>query len=63
MQAQSHSFYKRYSIVGPGGRKCSCCYPAPGKSRREAEKHWKRTEKQQAQKLFEQELATLKETD
>ena len=48
--------YKRYNCIGPGGRKCSCCYPAPGKFRRLVEKAKKRAEKQLAKKEIMQTL-------
>lgn len=56
----SQASYKRFSCVGPGGRKCSCCYPPPGKFRRMIEKKVKRTEKQIALKEFEVDLDELK---
>jgi hypothetical protein len=27
----------RFLCIGPGGRKCSCCFPAPGSKARKAE--------------------------
>lgn len=32
------SLYKKHAKAGPGGRKCHCCYPAPGKARRQYER-------------------------
>lgn len=48
--------YKKYTIVGPGGRKCSCCYPAPGKARRRCEKIWNVRERRQAMREIKVEL-------
>ena len=49
---QQKADYKRYSLVGPGGHRCPCCYPAPGKKRNFMERIWKRREKQQFQRIF-----------
>jgi len=38
--------YKRHAHIGPGGMKCPCCAPAPGKDRAAAKRHWKRSERQ-----------------
>lgn len=34
--------------IGPGGWKCACCAPAPGKPK----KQWKRTAKKALRRLF-----------
>jgi len=51
--------YKRYATVGPGRRKCSCCYPPPGKVRRIAERLFNRRERREARKLFQLELLEI----
>ena len=43
--------YKKFLAVGPGGRKCACCFPAPGsKERRLVIRSAKRKEKREAMK-------------
>lgn len=51
--------YRRYTRVGPGGRKCSCCYPAPGTSRRIAERVFKRKYQVAERRAMFQELLEL----
>lgn len=55
---QAKSLYKRFTLVGPGGRKCTCCYPAPGPTRRLFERSDKKTERQWFKKLIEESLRT-----
>lgn len=45
--------YMRFVLCGPGGRKCTCCFPAPGKRRREF-KRARLRELKEARKLEEQ---------
>jgi hypothetical protein len=43
--------YKKYLPVGPGGRKCVCCFPAPrSKERRRVIRIAKRKEKLETMK-------------
>jgi hypothetical protein len=53
---QEKAAYKKYSIVGPGGRKCTCCYPAPGPTRRLYERSWKKEERRLFSKLIREAL-------
>ena len=39
----SKSYFKRYARVGPGGWRCHCCGPAPGKDKKAAVRQWKKT--------------------
>ncbi len=48
----SKAEYKRFNCIGPGGRKCACCYPAPGKSRRKWEKIFKKQERTEAKRAI-----------
>jgi len=42
----------KFLCVGPGGRFCSCCFPAPGSRTRKLEyRRAKRREKREAMKL------------
>jgi len=42
----------KYLCVGPGGRKCNCCFPAPGsKARRLEYRKAKRNAKREAMKI------------
>lgn len=41
--------HSRYLCIGPGGRKCNCCFPAPGsKARRLEYRKAKRLDKKEA---------------
>lgn len=31
------SQYKKHLVIGPGGRGCNCCFPAPGSKDRKAQ--------------------------
>jgi hypothetical protein len=52
----NRSYYKRQSPVGPGGMKCACCAPAPGKERKSAKRRWKRIEKRESLKEARNEI-------
>lgn len=52
----------KYDHVGPGGRGCSCCYPAPGKARKLYERSAKRRMNKEISKEIEQELMAAKDT-
>lgn len=54
---QEKSRYKKYARIGPGGRKCSCCYPPPGPSRRLYEREFKKQDRRESW------LEILKELD
>ena len=44
--------HSRYLCIGPGGRKCNCCFPAPGSKARKMEyRKAKRIEKREAIKV------------
>jgi len=43
-----HSEHKHLLKVGPGGMRCACCGPAPGKDRRRAKRAARRRGKQAA---------------
>lgn len=44
--------HSRYLCIGPGGRKCICCFPAPGSKARKLEyRKAKRIEKREAMKI------------
>lgn len=50
------SFYKRFSVYGPGGRRCSCCFPQDPKGKKAVKKQEKKTERMIFSKLVEDEL-------
>jgi len=51
---RQRSNYKRHAPgLGPGGVRCPCCGPAPGKDRKRAKRAWKRSEKQAAKREAE----------
>lgn len=54
------SNYKRIANLGPGGMKCKCCGPAPGKPRKAAKRRWKRIERQTTSRAIALELSALK---
>lgn len=44
----------KYLMVGPGGKRCSCCFPAPGSKARKLEyRRAKRLDKKEAFKVEE----------
>jgi hypothetical protein len=48
--------FKKHAKVGPGGIKCACCGPAPGKERKELRRLARRRLKQElARELQKQE--------
>lgn len=53
---QEKGYYKRFACTGPGGRNCSCCYPARGKFRKMLDKIFKKAEKREAFKQMKEEL-------
>lgn len=46
---------KKYLCIGVGGRRCPCCFPAPG-NRKEVYRSAKRKEKAEAFKIEQQDL-------
>lgn len=47
----------KHLTIGPGGRKCSCCFPAPGSKARAAKyRSAKRREKQEAMKQAQKDM-------
>jgi hypothetical protein len=53
---QEKSYYKRFTVTGPGGRSCRCCYPQSGPARRLFERADGKTERQWFKKLIEESL-------
>ena len=47
--------YKRHAKIGPGGMRCACCGPAPGKCRKRARRSWKRSERQAVKREIKRE--------
>jgi len=44
--------HSRYLCIGPGGRKCNCCFPSPGsKARRLEYRRAKKLDKKEAVKV------------
>lgn len=47
--------HSRNLYIGPGGRKCNCCFPAPGSKNRKFEyRKAKRLDKREAFKIEKQ---------
>jgi hypothetical protein len=46
------SWFKKYARVGPGGWRCACCGPAPGKEKKQARRRWARSMRRQIVKEF-----------
>lgn len=44
------SYHRKFICAGPGGMKCSCCFPAPGKRKAEFRKV-KRRERLEAMRI------------
>lgn len=47
--------FKRYILIGPGGMRCPCCAPAPGKARKMFLRAAKRTERATMRRRLEKE--------
>lgn len=44
--------YTKYLCIGPGGRGCNCCFPAPGSKARKLEyRRAKKREREEAKKV------------
>lgn len=51
--------YTKFLCIGPGGRKCNCCFPAPGsKERKLVYRIAKRKEAREAVKIEEMEVTS-----
>lgn len=53
--------FKRFTPVGPGGKKCGCCFPQTGSARSALFRFIKRTERMLARREIERELLQLRE--
>jgi hypothetical protein len=53
--------YRRFVRIGPGGWKCPCCAPAPGKALKDYLKATKRSERMTWKKELIKELETVNE--
>lgn len=52
--------HSKHLVIGPGGRKCACCFPAPGsKERKAAYRRAKKIEKRLAIKLEQEEISLI----
>lgn len=49
---------KKYLTIGPGGRGCSCCFPAPGSKGRKLE--YRRAKKRMKKEAFKVEFSQMK---
>lgn len=56
---QEKSYYKRFNVYGPGGRRCSCCFPQSPKGKKAVKKQEKKTERAIFSKLMETEIKNL----
>lgn len=43
--------YKKYLCVGPGGTRCPCCFPPPGKARKALYRRAKKAEKKDSLRI------------
>lgn len=46
--------HTRYLTMGPGGRRCICCFPAPGSKERKLE--YRRAKKKDKREAFKLEM-------
>ena len=53
------AYYKNLCSVGPGGRKCSCCYPQVGKGRAQRKRHDRKEERSFFKRLLQSETNNL----
>lgn len=53
--------HSRNLRIGPGGRKCVCCFPAPGKGRKLEYRRAKKLDKKQALKAEKEVYSNRKE--
>jgi hypothetical protein len=50
------STYKKHAKIGPGGMRCHCCGPAPGRDRKRAKRAWKRSERNTVKREIKREI-------
>lgn len=53
---QEKRFYAKCFSCGPGGMKCPCCGPAPGKDRKAFLRRAKRSQKSEFNRLAQEEI-------
>jgi hypothetical protein len=53
------SDWKKASHIGPGGMRCMCCGPAPGRDRVKTKRLWKHREKQMLKHEIKEELKEI----
>lgn len=51
----------KFLCIGPGGRKCSCCFPAPGSKARRLE--YRRAKRRDYQEVRKDILSTFEEKE
>ena len=51
---QEKGFYKRFVKVGPGGVKCSCCFPQDSKGKKKYLRAFRKDEKRFMQRLLQE---------
>jgi len=56
MESKDHFKRAAHSELGPGGVKCPCCGPAPGKARDEFRRRARRRMKHELPRLLQPEL-------
>ncbi len=49
-------YYRKFLLIGPGGKRCPCCFPAPGKERKAELKITQKRELRFLTKLIDKEL-------
>lgn len=47
---------KKFLCIGPGGKKCTCCFPAPG-SRKEVFRSAKRKSQKEVKRFISEEVS------
>lgn len=52
----NRSNFKKHAMIGPGGWKCACCAPAPGKEKKRYKRLLKRRDKNQAMREARNEI-------
>lgn len=53
------AYYKNLCLAGPGGRKCSCCYPQVGKRRAQRKRQDRKVERSFFKRLLQSETKDL----
>jgi hypothetical protein len=54
---QEKGHYRRFVRIGPGGWRCNCCAPAPGKAKKQFLRAAKRSERKTWLQEFRKELS------